>query len=316
MIRNRIIYSILLLLVLIITIYTTDTIAYLILYSLILLPVVSLIFTIFKKKSVIIEESLSETVIEKGKETRLYINYSGNYRFHTHKGIEYSKNNEYISIKGITRGRYKVGIKSLGYADWLNLFRIYKKIESELTLEVIPKHIPIKWLPIDETYTQGNGLHNNAIEEDNTDVIGLTEYHHQISLRDIHWKATARKGELIAKAYNKPSAKEINLVVANVDSTYNEDFIDVVYSCLIYLNDYKIHYYYISIDEEQWKCVNNLSSRNIIDKIKPVKIIPAFNMPLKGAVLLLIPDDDFNISHANTIKFKNINEFRKIYGKD
>lgn len=310
MIRNRIIYVILILLILTVTIYTTDSAAYLMLYSLILLPVVSLIFCLIKKNRCDITQSLSESIIEKGSETKLYINDVKKFKYHIHKGILYNISNDYISVKGIERGKYKVGVKSIGQNDWLNLFRIYKRIDSDLNLEVVPRCIPISGLPIDDNSNTGK----NGIQQDRSDIIGLSEYHRQESLRDIHWKATVKKGELIVKKYNTSSEKKINFIVLNLNIT--EDFIDAVYSCLVYLHDYSINFYYIG--ESEWKCVTDGSPQEMIYKLKSAEIIPQWNADMlsKRTTLLLKPESNFTITNAKVIEFNDINEFIRKYGKN
>lgn len=310
MLRNRIIYIILILLILTVTIYTTDSAAYLMLYSLILLPIVSLIFCLIKKKRCGITQSLSESIIEKGKETKLYIHGIKKCKYHTHKGIEYTPIGDYISVKGIERGKYKIGIKSTGQNDWLNLFRIYKRIESDLNLEVIPKCIPISGLPIDDNNNTGK----NGIQQDRSDIIGLAEYHRQESLRDIHWKATVKKGELIVKKYNTSSEKEINFIVLNLNIT--EDFIDALYSCLVYLHEYSINFYYI--DNSEWKCVTDGSPQEMIYKLNSAETVPQWNANIlsRRTTLLLKPESNFTITNAKVIEFNDINEFIRKYGKN
>lgn len=99
------------------------------------------------------------------------------------------------------RGVYPVGVEEMEVTDFLGLFQRTMRPQSILTVTVYPEQ--------DETFLlslhnepQNASLTTDLFSEDYTSVADVRKYSTSDSLRKIHWKLSARRGELMVKNFN------------------------------------------------------------------------------------------------------------------
>jgi len=143
------------------------------------------------------------------------------------------------------RGNYEIGIKYIEIDDLLGIFKIKHKIKSPMYLTVYPKIISLeKMLLSSDSSPENNSNKYNTFFEDLFNVLDVRKYAYGDSLKRIHWKLTAKVGELMVKKYLHTSDKEILLILdlkknqltteANIiieDKTI-EAIVSVIYYCL------------------------------------------------------------------------------------
>lgn len=104
-------------------------------------------------------------------------------------------------IKCYYRGEYYVGVNSIEITDFFNLFTITYPMASKLKAYVLPRVVQIDQLSIAPPQNDVKNplrFSNDAQEELDTE---MRKYNPGDSRKRIHWKASARMGELIARKY-------------------------------------------------------------------------------------------------------------------
>lgn len=142
------------------------------------------------------------------------------------------------------RGEYYVGVESIVITDYLDLFNITYPIQTKLKVYVMPRVIPLEKLGIAPNEIDvKNPLQFSNKDEEELDF-EVRNYNPGDSMKQIHWKATARLQELISRKYQyRPRAKSILLMdLMKIDEndlliTITED--KIIESILAYANFYK-----------------------------------------------------------------------------
>jgi len=104
-------------------------------------------------------------------------------------------------IKCHYRGEYYVGVNQVEITDFLNLFTITYPMASKLKAFVLPRVVQLEQLaiaPPQNDVKNPTRFSNDAQEELDTE---MRKYYPGDSRKRIHWKATARMGELISRKY-------------------------------------------------------------------------------------------------------------------
>ena len=105
-----------------------------------------------------------------------------------------------IPIHGKYRGAHEIAVKSLNIYDALGLFsRRIKHATCSSTLLVTPKIYPIRHLPLAPLTRETNRPKLHGTGSDPTNVSDLRQYQQGDTFRQIHWKATAKRAELMSK---------------------------------------------------------------------------------------------------------------------
>jgi len=99
------------------------------------------------------------------------------------------------------RGFFQVGPLVAEVGDLFGLFRRYRVLTAPQYLTVLPPLLPIQGYDIASRRPIGEIRLTHRLYEDPTRIAGVREYRQGDSLRQIHWKATARTGSLQCKVY-------------------------------------------------------------------------------------------------------------------
>ena len=104
-------------------------------------------------------------------------------------------------IKCHYRGEYYVGVNSIEITDFFNLFTITYPVASKLKAYVLPRVVQLDQLAIAPPQNDVKNpmrFSNDAQEELDTE---MRKYFPGDSRKRIHWKASAKLGELISRKY-------------------------------------------------------------------------------------------------------------------
>jgi uncharacterized protein (DUF58 family) len=122
-----------------------------------------------------------------------------------------------LRLVGRRRGYYRIGPLKLTSGDMLGLYSRSRRTASAAHLVVYPKIFPIDTRFIPSLYPMGEFQAARRLFRDPTHTIGVREYLRSDSLKFIHWKATARRGELQVKVLAATTAFKAVLLL-DVDS--------------------------------------------------------------------------------------------------
>ena len=116
------------------------------------------------------------------------------------------------------RGCYQAGMVGLTATDLLGVDSMARKVETAAAIEVYPRVMPLSDMPLPASRWQGDLIVKRWIMPDPLWVSGIRAYTPGDALSSIHWRATARAGELQVKVH-EPTADIKMLVVINAQMT-------------------------------------------------------------------------------------------------
>ncbi|MCL1795920.1 MAG: DUF58 domain-containing protein [Clostridia bacterium] len=119
------------------------------------------------------------------------------------------------TVRFLRRGRYHVGSVSLTAGDLFGFTVASKQLETGAFISVYPRLLAVQETAYPSSRWQGDLLVKRWIVPDPFLVGGIREWRHGDTLRDVHWAATARTGNLQIKAHDYTAAPKL-LVILNV----------------------------------------------------------------------------------------------------
>lgn len=116
-------------------------------------------------------------------------------------------------LSTLRRGYFQIGPVVAETGDLLGLHRRFRKVTGAAYLLVLPKLIPLAGYDVASRRPVGEVNVSYRLLEDPTLISGIRKYEHGDPIRSIHWRATARTGELQCKQYQPTSVAGATLVV-------------------------------------------------------------------------------------------------------
>ena len=118
-----------------------------------------------------------------------------------------------LQITARRRGHYTVGPIRVSTGDPFGLYRLPREFQSRAAVTVYPKIWRLTGLPIPMNQPFGPVRIRQLAFEDPSNPAGIRPYRPGDSPRHIHWRTTARKGELMLKQYELQATTQLLLVV-------------------------------------------------------------------------------------------------------
>lgn len=219
--KNRMIYGIVVV-VLFIFIYLRDSaMTYTAFYAALVMPLISYGLAVLTRKNVVAKTELVQTFVKKNEPSTYKVTISNNgflpcffacavFDFES-LGLESEEKQAFFSLKpfgtfeneamirGKYRGVYDVGVKNLYVYDFLGLFRLRTAGQDTTKLIIAPNVITVPAFTAEIT-TQGETVVKRHMKgHDYSQVPELRQYQLTDSYKQIHWKASAKRQELISK---------------------------------------------------------------------------------------------------------------------
>lgn len=237
MIKNRITYIIVLVVLGLLIFLYEAPITYTAFFAALILPVLSLGLALLTRRQFTVSERLSEHNIIKGETTQysfgvrnnnflpctsVRVRFKGNssaivtdFADHYFSLPAYKSHRVVFNITAKYRGTFEVGVLGITMYDFLGLFRFEQPHDKTLTLTVRPRVLEISSLPL--AFAEGDMDHtkNYLADEDYAVISDLRKYQPTDGYKKIHWKASAKKNELISKNYQSHSRNMTAFVVDN-----------------------------------------------------------------------------------------------------
>ncbi|MFB9838488.1 DUF58 domain-containing protein [Actinoallomurus acaciae] len=102
-------------------------------------------------------------------------------------------------IRPDVRGRYQVGPLLVRLADPFGLVELARSFTTSSRLTVTPPIVPLPHGRLTGSWTGGGESRARAISTAGEDDVAPREYRHGDDLRRVHWRSTARHGELMVR---------------------------------------------------------------------------------------------------------------------
>lgn len=119
----------------------------------------------------------------------------------------------YYRVRSQVRGKFPIGPLKLRLADPFGMCEIARSYAGIDNLIVIPvvEHLP--FVVLGGEWTGGNESHPSSFPSAGEDDIGTREYRYGDSLHRVHWRSTARRGELMVRREEHPRQSQATLVL-------------------------------------------------------------------------------------------------------
>ncbi len=200
-------------------------IPYALFYLTLAMPCISFLYTVYVYLRIKVYQKIDDSVIVKGESSGYtfrvanedFLSYQ-NVRIHFYTGLSSvdgaQQRMNYCLLPGESvsmetrlrchfRGVYHVGARSIEVTDLFNLFKLSYPIRSRNSVTVLPRKVKLarlNILPFDRD--SKNVLFRPRTKEKELDI-EMRKYAPGDSRRLIHWKATARRGELMSRQYTE-----------------------------------------------------------------------------------------------------------------
>jgi hypothetical protein len=210
------------------------TIPYAIFYFSLFVPLSSLVYIMVVWSRFKFYENVEKKTIVKGESVDYYFSIGNEDRF-LYSSIKVSflhdkahiigldEDKEYCLMPGdkeITktkmcckyRGEYYTGVDAFVITDYINLFNITYKVASKLPITVLPRIVSWKNADIIEEDKDEKNTKTSNIREDQIDV-QVKKYVMGESMKQIHWKASAKNGQLMTRMYHSSVKREVMILL-------------------------------------------------------------------------------------------------------
>jgi uncharacterized protein (DUF58 family) len=118
------------------------------------------------------------------------------------------------------RGRFRLGPMTLASGDPMGLFRLERHLPATATMIVYPATVDIPAFAPSAGYLPGGEAMRRRTHYVTTNVAGIRQYAPGDSFNRIHWRSTARTGELMVKEFELDPTADVWLFL-DMDSTYH-----------------------------------------------------------------------------------------------
>lgn len=158
-------------------------------------------------------------------------------------GIHESKQSK-LNISFVKRGVYNFGNISLGISDLFAIFNKSKNIIEDRPVKVYPRIYTLKSIATTGSESFETLSNKKGSIEDMSTIDDIRKYRIGDSLKRIHWRVSAKHGELYTKNFDTLSGEECNLLLDMNRSGYfidnaeaaEEKLIELLCSVAEYMN--------------------------------------------------------------------------------
>ena len=116
-------------------------------------------------------------------------------------------------VRADVRGRYVIGPLSVRLADPFGLCELTRSFTSVEHLVVTPVVQPLPPVSLGGAWAAGGEVSARAVAAGGSDDAATREYRHGDDLRKVHWRSTARVGELMVRREEQPFQSRATVVL-------------------------------------------------------------------------------------------------------
>ena len=118
-------------------------------------------------------------------------------------------------VRAETRGHYELGPMSVRVGDPFGLVELTRTFQSTTPLIVTPRTVPLPSLPLEAGQT-GSGDHRpRAFAGGSAEDVTVRDYRRGDDLRRVHWRSSARIGELMVRREEQPWQSRATVLLDN-----------------------------------------------------------------------------------------------------
>lgn len=128
-------------------------------------------------------------------------------------------------IRDLPRGEHTFSAIRVNMTDWLGLVSKETSFSMENTIVVYPRYVEMKYRKIGQQLDQGGIASPIPLHRDMTMAVGVREYVQGDRFSWIHWKASARKNELMTKEFEERQSDDIIVVLDRTPTPLFEEMV-------------------------------------------------------------------------------------------
>ncbi len=118
-------------------------------------------------------------------------------------GHGWSRHTAY-QVRADLRGRFEVGPMSVRVTDPFGLLELGRAFRSTATLTVVPRTVPLPAIPLGQGWTGSGDERLRAAATGSAEDVTVRTYRQGDDLRRVHWRSSARTGELMVRREEQP----------------------------------------------------------------------------------------------------------------
>jgi uncharacterized protein (DUF58 family) len=126
------------------------------------------------------------------------------------------------------RGVYDFGHISIETNDLFNIFKSTKNIHNKLDIMVYPKVYDLSNVNLSGRHSYENLINSKSGIDDFTLIKDIRKYNVGDNLKKVHWKLSAKHGEMYVKNFDSVSGKECNLLINMHSNNLSNDLSEII----------------------------------------------------------------------------------------
>ena len=116
-------------------------------------------------------------------------------------------------VRAEVRGRYEVGPLTMRLTDPFGLCELNRSFLTTARLTVIPQVVTLPNVRLAGAYAGSGDSRSRSVAVHGDDDVATREYRHGDDLRRVHWRSTARAGELMVRREEQPWESRATVVL-------------------------------------------------------------------------------------------------------
>ncbi|HET9422439.1 MAG TPA: DUF58 domain-containing protein [Nocardioides sp.] len=107
-------------------------------------------------------------------------------------------------VRSDIRGQFQIGPMSVRVSDPFGLVELGRAFRTTVPLTVTPRTVPLPTIPLGGGWTGSGDNRPRAFATGSAEDVTVREYRHGDDLRRVHWRSSARIGELMVRREEQP----------------------------------------------------------------------------------------------------------------
>jgi uncharacterized protein (DUF58 family) len=118
-------------------------------------------------------------------------------------------------VRSDIRGQFQIGPMSVRVSDPFGLVELGRAFRTTVPLTVTPRTVPLPTIPLGGGWTGSGDNRPRAFATGSAEDVTVREYRHGDDLRRVHWRSSARIGELMVRREEQPWQSRATLFLDN-----------------------------------------------------------------------------------------------------
>ena len=118
-------------------------------------------------------------------------------------------------VRSDVRGKFDIGPMTVRVVDPFGLVELARAFQTTVPLTVTPRTVPLSSIPLGGAWTGSGDNRPRAFATGSAEDVTVREYRRGDDLRRVHWRSSARVGELMVRREEQPWQSRATLFLDN-----------------------------------------------------------------------------------------------------